>query len=65
VHPKEFNEVELILQKILLIQKDHSSKSTPNYEGSYVVKKNIFWWSTNSHKDGWEVNANMVKKLYA
>jgi len=39
VHPREFHEGDLVLKKILPIQKDHRGKWTPNYEGSYVVNK--------------------------
>jgi len=39
VRPREFHEGELVLKKILPIQKDHRGKWTPNYEGPYVVKK--------------------------
>ncbi|XP_017428649.1 uncharacterized protein LOC108336698 [Vigna angularis] len=40
VHPRKFQESELVLKKeILSIQKDHKGKWTPNYEGLYVVKK--------------------------
>jgi len=36
VRPKEFHEGDLVFKKILLIQKDHRGKWTPNYEGLYV-----------------------------
>jgi len=39
VRPIEFHEGDLVLKKILPIQKDHRGKWTPNYEGLYVVKK--------------------------
>ncbi|WVZ00057.1 hypothetical protein V8G54_026126 [Vigna mungo] len=39
VHPREFHEGELVLKKILPIQRDHRGKWTPNYEGPFVVKK--------------------------
>ncbi|KAF1894385.1 hypothetical protein Lal_00027144 [Lupinus albus] len=39
VCPREFKEGDLVLKKILPIQKDHRGKWTPNYEGPYVVKK--------------------------
>ncbi|RDX99612.1 hypothetical protein CR513_17307, partial [Mucuna pruriens] len=32
-------EGDLVLKKILPIQKDHRGKWTPNYEGPYVVKR--------------------------
>ena len=39
MHLIEFHEGDLVLIKILAIQKDHRGKWTPNYEGPYVVKK--------------------------
>jgi len=53
------------LKKILPIQKDHSGKWTPNYEGSYVVKKTF---SGGALMDGEElplpVNSDAVKFFY-
>jgi len=39
VHPKEFDKGDLVVKKILSIQKDHRGKWMLNYEGPYVVKK--------------------------
>ena len=39
VRPKEFHEGDLVLKKILPIQKDFRGKWMPNWEGPYVVKK--------------------------
>lgn len=39
VHPREFYEEDLVLKKILSIQKDFRGKWMPNWEGPYVVKK--------------------------
>jgi len=39
VHPREFHEGEMVLKKILHIQKDYKGKWTPNYEGSFMVKR--------------------------
>ncbi|XP_052489432.1 uncharacterized protein LOC128042432 [Gossypium raimondii] len=39
VWPREFREWELILRKILPIQKDFRGKWSPNWEGPYVVKR--------------------------
>ncbi|KAK5772707.1 hypothetical protein PVK06_049001 [Gossypium arboreum] len=39
VRPREFYEGELMLRKILPIQKDFQGKWAPNWEGPYVVKK--------------------------
>jgi len=39
VRPKEFNRGDLVVKKIMPMQKDHRGKWMPNYEGPYVVKK--------------------------
>ncbi|KAA3480072.1 Transposon Ty3-I Gag-Pol polyprotein [Gossypium australe] len=39
VRPREFHEGDLVLKKILPIQKDVRGKWIPNWEGPYVVKK--------------------------
>ncbi|XP_039054461.1 uncharacterized protein LOC120196812, partial [Hibiscus syriacus] len=39
VHPREFQEGDLVLRKILPIHKDFRGKWMPNWEGPYVVKK--------------------------
>jgi len=39
VPPREFHEGDLVVKKIISVQKDHRDKWMPNYEGSYVVKK--------------------------
>ncbi|XP_050914774.1 uncharacterized protein LOC127129671 [Lathyrus oleraceus] len=39
VHPRYFEEGDLVLMKVLPIHKDPHGKWTPNYEGPYVVKK--------------------------
>ncbi|KAK5826634.1 hypothetical protein PVK06_021560 [Gossypium arboreum] len=39
VHPREFHKGDLVLKKILPIQKDFRGKWMPNWEGPYVVKK--------------------------
>ncbi|KAG8491163.1 hypothetical protein CXB51_014306 [Gossypium anomalum] len=39
VHLREFHEGDLVLKKILPIQKDFRGKWMPNWEGPYVVKK--------------------------
>ena len=70
VRPREFHEGDLVLKKILPIQKDHRGKWTPNYEGPYVVKKAFSGVVLVLTKiDGEElplpVNLNAVKKFYA
>jgi len=65
VCPREFHEGELVLKKILPIQKDHRGKWTPNY----VVKK-VFSGGALilTRMDGEElplpVNSDAVKKFY-
>ncbi|KAG8485729.1 hypothetical protein CXB51_019087 [Gossypium anomalum] len=39
VRPKEFHEGDLVLKKILPIQKDFRERWMPNWEGPYFVKK--------------------------
>jgi len=39
VRPREFHEADLLVKKIISVQKDHRGKWMPNYEGPYVVKK--------------------------
>ncbi|XP_052735536.1 uncharacterized protein LOC128197521 [Vigna angularis] len=70
VHPREFHEGELVLKKILPIQKDHRGKWTPNYEGPFVVKKAFSGGALIlTRMDGEElplpVNSDAVKKVYA
>jgi len=67
---REFHEGKLVLKKILPIQKDHRGKWTPNYEGSYVVKKTFSGGARIlTRMDGEElplpVNSDVVKKFYA
>jgi len=44
VHPREFHEGDLVLKKILPIQRDHRGKWTPIYEGLYMG----MWWRKHS-----------------
>jgi hypothetical protein len=39
VKPRVFREGDLVLKKILSFKLDSRGKWTPNYEGSYVVKR--------------------------
>ncbi|XP_014499251.2 uncharacterized protein LOC106760315 [Vigna radiata var. radiata] len=70
VRPREFHGGELVLKKILPIQKDHKGKWTPNYEGLFVVKKAFSGGALIlTRMDGEElplpVNSDAVKKFYA
>jgi len=69
VRPREFHEGDLVVKKIISIQKDHRGKWMPNYEGPYVVKK-VFSRGALilTRMDGEElplpVNFDAVKKFY-
>ena len=70
VHPREFQEGDLVLKRILPIHKDARGKWTPNYEGPYVVKKAFSGGALIlTTMDGEEfphpVNSDVVKKYYA
>jgi hypothetical protein len=69
VHPREFKEGDLVLKKILTFQHDSRGKWTPNYEGSYVVKRAFSGGTmTLQTMDGEEiprtVNTDAVKKYF-
>ncbi|KAG2394489.1 RNA-directed DNA polymerase-like protein [Vigna angularis] len=70
VHPRDFHEGELVLKKILPIQRDFRGKWTPNYEGPFVVKRAFSGGALIlTRMDGEElplpVNSDAVKKFYA
>ncbi|XP_052479612.1 uncharacterized protein LOC128032039 [Gossypium raimondii] len=70
VRPREFLEGELVLRKILPIQKDFRGKWSPNWKGPYVVKKAFSGGALIlTEMDGKElpnpVNSDAVKKYYA
>ena len=70
VHPREFQEGDLVLKKILPSQKDNRGKWAPNYEGLYVVKKAFSGGALIlTDMDGedlpYPVNSDSVKKFYA
>ncbi|XP_058772888.1 uncharacterized protein LOC131646985, partial [Vicia villosa] len=67
VRPREFQEGDLVLKKILSFQPDSRGKWSPNYEGPYVVKRTFSGGAmTLATMDGDElpypVNADAVKK---
>ncbi|KAA3469863.1 RNA-directed DNA polymerase (Reverse transcriptase), Ribonuclease H [Gossypium australe] len=70
VYPRVFHEGDLVLKKILPMQKDFRGKWMPNWEGPYVVK-NVFSGGALilAEIDGKSlsnpVNANFVKKYFA
>ena len=70
VRPREFQEGDLVLKKILPIHKQSQGKWTPNYEGPYVVKKAFSGGAlilTNMDGDelAYPTNSDSVKKYYA
>nr|KYP47346.1 Gypsy retrotransposon integrase-like protein 1 [Cajanus cajan] len=70
VHPREFQEGDLVLKKILPPQRDHRGKWTPNYEGPYMVKKAFSGGALIlTNMDGEDllnpINSDAVKKYYA
>ncbi|CAL0322726.1 unnamed protein product [Lupinus luteus] len=70
VRPRHFQEGDLVLKKILPIQKDHRGKWTPNYEGPFVVKRAFSGGALIlTNMDGNDlplsVNSDAVKKYYA
>ncbi|KAK5840542.1 hypothetical protein PVK06_009444 [Gossypium arboreum] len=70
VRPREFHEGEIVLRKILPIQRDLRGKWAPNWEGPYAVKKAFSGGALIlTEMDGKElpnpVNSDTVKKYYA
>lgn len=70
VHPRHFEEGDLMLKKILHIHKDPRGKWTSNYDGPYVVKKAFSGGALIlTTMDGAElpraINSDAVKKYYA
>jgi len=70
VRPREFREGDLVVKKIIYVQKDHRGKWMSNYEGPYVVKK-VFSRGALilTRMDGkglsLPVNSDAVKRSYA
>ena len=67
---EEFHEGDLVVKKIISVQKDHRGKWMPNYEGPYVVKKAFFGGALILTRMAGEelplpVNSDTVKKSYA
>ncbi|XP_039056854.1 LOW QUALITY PROTEIN: uncharacterized protein LOC120199967, partial [Hibiscus syriacus] len=70
VHLREFHEGDLVLKRILPIQKDFRGKWMPNWEGPYVVKKAFSGGAlVLTEMDGSElpypVNSDAVKRYFA
>lgn len=70
VFPRSLKAGDLVLRKTLPIQTDLRGKWTPNYEGSYIVRK-VFYeraliLTIMDDKDlPSHVNTDVVKKYYA
>lgn len=68
--PREYNEGNLLLKKILLILKDSRGKWNAKYEGSYAVKKafsggNLILTTMDGEEFPLPMNSHAVKKYYA
>jgi len=69
VRPREFQEGDPILKKILPLLGEDQSKWAPNYDGPYVVKKALSGGALLLSRMDEEdlvrpVNSNSVKKYY-
>ena len=70
VKPREFREGDLVLRKIMSFNTDSRGKWTPNFEGTYVVKKAFSGGALILETmDGKEfprpMNVDAVKKYFA
>jgi len=70
VRLREFQEGELVMKKIITVQRDNKGKWMPNYEGPYMVKNALPGGALIlTRMDGEElhlpINSNTIKKFYA
>ena len=70
VHPRKFNEGDLVLKKMSHAVKENRGKWAPNYEGPFMVKRAFSGGALIlTHMDGEElpspVNFDVVKRYYA
>ena len=70
VRSRKFSEGDLVLKKVLQVQKDHQGKWALNYEGPFVVKKAFLGGAlllTNMDDEELPlpVNSNIIKRYYA
>ena len=70
VRPRQFQEGDLVLKKILPNQQDQREKWAPNWDSPYVDKKAFFGGALILiEMDGNDlpslINSNTVKKYYA
>jgi len=69
VRLRELREGDLVVKKIISVQKDHRGKWMPNYEGPYVVKKvfsggALILTRMDEEELPLPVNSDAVKKFY-
>jgi len=70
VRSRKFSEGDLVLKKVLQVQKDHRGKWAPNYEGPFVLKKAflegaLLLMNRDDEELPSPVNFNIVKRYYA
>ena len=70
IRPRQFQEGELVLRRIPQNWQDPSGKWSPNWEGSYVVKKTfsggaLILAEMVGKEFSSPINADIVKKYYA
>ena len=70
VRPCKFSEGDLVLKKVLQVQKDHQGKWTPNYEGPFILKKAFLGgalslMNMNDEELPSPMNSDVVKRYYA
>ena len=70
VHPRKFNEGDLVLKKVSQALKDNMGKWALNYEGPFIVKKSFSGGAlvlTNMDDEELPspVNSDIVKRYYA
>ena len=70
VSPREFQEGDMVLKRVLPIQKDFRGKWMPNWEGSYIVKKifsggAVILTEMDGNELGNPVNSDWIKRYYA
>ena len=54
IRPRQFQEGELVLKRILQNRQDLRGKWSPNWEWPYVVKKTFFKKSFDTCRNGWK-----------
>ena len=65
IRPRQFQEGELVLKRIPQNRQDPRGKWSPNWEGSYVVKKAFSKKSLDTCENGWERVLQSYKFRYS